>query len=308
MKRRAFLKGLSAGGIFVPQIIRAQTWPYTYSDPQMYAKVMANLVHPLATSWATRVVTNGGAAPSLASVATLSNFAYALDAAGLTSSFLALNCFAPDSLIACITPLIITYGGAAWTSTGFFSYDVTANGLTGDGVTKRLNTWVTGANFPSSDNAGVTLYASAASNAPANRDIGFTDYTGSNAIYMAVNEGGNFGGYLPSSANVISGTTQGPGYYSLNRVSSTDLRMYYAKSSSAHAQIGATGTTSDTTAFAAYNIYVFCQFLWNTGGTYGNSINRLSFVALHSGFSAAQSASFYSAVQALRTALGGGYV
>ena len=119
MKRRAFLKGLSAGGIFVPQIIRAQTWPYTYSDPQMYAKVMANGVHPLATSWATRVVTNGGAAPSGATVLAISNFCYALDAAGLTSSFLALNVFAPDSLIAAMTPLIHNKGLADWRSMGF---------------------------------------------------------------------------------------------------------------------------------------------------------------------------------------------
>jgi hypothetical protein len=55
---------------------------------------------------------------------------------------------------------------------------------------------------------------------------------------------------------------------------------------------------------------LFVMFVKDTSGPFATSFstNRLSFTAFHSGFSAADSSALYSAVQALRTALGGGYV
>jgi hypothetical protein len=106
--------------------------------------------------------------------------------------------------------------------------------------------------------------------------------------------------------------TLGAGYYSLNRVSTTDLRLFYAKAATPHAQQGATYVTPDTTTFVGSNDFLpfFGLWLFDSDIMYSAdfSSNTLSFAAIHNGFSAAQSELLYAAVQILRTAFGGGYV
>jgi len=86
--------------------------------------------HPVVSDWATRVVTNGGALPSILTRWKSSIFMTSLDAAGVTPLIKALNFIAPDSLIAAQTPLIKTdfielilngdfsVNTANWTATG----------------------------------------------------------------------------------------------------------------------------------------------------------------------------------------------
>jgi hypothetical protein len=272
---------------------------------------VSNPTHALATAWAARVVTNGGAAPSAPTVAAISTFCYALDSASLTSQFLALNVFAPDNLTACMTPLIFNFGHDPWANLNFVGGDLSVNGLKGDGASKYINTFVHSTNFVSSSNTGVTIYGSVVSNTGV--DFGFSTNDATHRILFILSQGSTTTGQTPSgNVGGISVATLGAGYYSLNRVSTTDLRLFYAKAATPHAQQGATYVTPDTTTFVGSNDFLpfFGLWLFDSGIMYSAdfSSNTLSFAAIHNGFSAAQSELLYAAVQALRTAFGGGFV
>ncbi len=297
MKRRAFLKGLSAGGIFVPQIIRAQTWPYTYSDPQMYAKVMANGVHPLATSWATRVVTNGGAAPSGATVLAISNFCYALDTAGLTSQMKAVNVLAPDSLIACCTPLIVGTGVDPWTNSGFSSGAVSVNGLTGDGV-NVLNTGVNSSTL-STNSAGMSLYAFKGG------VIMGQDYLSSPDFILTSN---TFDCWDNSTSRQYSSIND-VGFYSGSRTAVGQSNTYYGNTRLSLVQVASTTVASSQNNSAlTFPLHLMSSY-HHDGGSYDQFISTgtCSFAAIHSGLTQADTAALFTLVQALRVALGGGY-
>src|SRR5579862_3996322 len=51
-------------------------------------------------TWATRVVANGGAAPSAATEAALNTFVLGMDSTGLWAKMICVNCLVPDSLTA----------------------------------------------------------------------------------------------------------------------------------------------------------------------------------------------------------------
>jgi hypothetical protein len=267
--------------------------------------------NPLANDWAARVVINGGAPPSGATVSAISDFCNALDAASLTSQFLALNVFAPDNLTACMTPLIFNFGHDPWANLNFVGGDLSVNGLKGDGASKYINTFVHSTNFVSSSNTGVTIYGSVVSNTGV--DFGFSTNDATHRILFILSQGSTTTGQTPSgNVGGISVATLGAGYYSLNRVSTTDLRLFYAKAATPHAQQGATYVTPDTTTFVGSNDFLpfFGLWLFDSDIMYSAdfSSNTLSFAAIHNGFSAAQSELLYAAVQILRTAFGGGYV
>lgn len=270
-------------------------------------------LNALATDWAARVAANGGAVPSGATVSAISDFCDALDAASLTAAMIAVNCFAPDSLIASYTPLIVGAGLDPWTFYSFVLADLTTSGLVGNGTNKYIDSGVRSTDFLSAANMGMTLYGSVVSSVAGATDCGFTDSVGTSQCILRLNDGGNAIANSPSgNIGGVSVASAGAGYYSMNRVSTTDLRLFYAKSSSPHAQLGATYATLDTTAFAGPNdwLTLYVMFFKNTGAPYGPSFssNRISFSAFHNGLSIAQSSVLYSAVQALRTALGGGHV
>ena len=269
-------------------------------------------LHALAVAWAAQVVTNGGAAPSGATVTTISDFCYALDAGSLTSKFLSLNCFVPGDLPTAFTPLIHNKGSDPWANnpgdTAFQVGDLTVNGLIGDG-TKCLLTSIVGTDFASTSSYGVTIYSYTGTAGNPQREIGFTDGAQTNALGAWVNETPFSLAILGSANGVVGDYTHGAGYYSANRVSTTDARYFYASSISPHALIGAIDAVLNTTALGNYQLYVFGQYRWDQGPNgYGLTHNRLSFAAIHSGLTPSDSAILFTAVQAMRTSLGGGYL
>src|ERR1043166_4570687 len=97
--RRKFLHGLSlsAGGIFVPRIVRGFPGP---ALPFYGAKSGAAL-DPVATDWANRVVGNGGAIPSAKTQTVFSDFVTGCKADSVwTPKLIIANCIAPDGHIA----------------------------------------------------------------------------------------------------------------------------------------------------------------------------------------------------------------
>ena len=275
-----------------------------------YVETIPPQYGPVATDWASRVVTNGGAAPSDNTKLALDVFAKGLDTAGLTSLMVAVNCIVPDNLIAAITPLIKVAGNDPWTNTNVVAGDLTVDGLIGNASNKRLDTGVNALTNYASSNIGITAYAMSDTFTDFRCDIGaYVTSTDTSRIYLPFSTtkvrlacfgGGEAGGgYIESTP--LTGIK---GYYSGNRTSSTYYAIYQANSSTPHA-VGAFGT-NEYGARPNTSYYVLAVHDTSSGPSYSDK--RLSFVAFHYGLSAAQSSDFYDLVQAMRVSLGGGYV
>lgn len=265
-------------------------------------------IHATASDWSARVVTNGGAAPSSNTVTAVSNFCGALDSAGIANLMVAANIFAPDSLIAALTPLYKVYGNDPWTNTNFVVDDLSIQGLRGDGSSKYLDTGVLPSSpFPAVQEGGLALY-----NTMPNRAAGVDFNTiNAGAFYLQLNcfnASGNasFRAWGGGAGEVLSASTlpYGLGFTSGNRLSSTSANIYVANSQIAFVSIGSIATTANTPPGTTMVL-----FANNNNGVIGTySSKRFSFASIHHGLSSAQCQNLFNAVQALRVALGGGYV
>lgn len=274
------------------------TWNFTTAAPAE---------NPLVTNWAGRVVTNGGAAPSASTRTALSNFCDSLDGAGLTALMKVVNCVVPDNLIAATTPLIVGSGNNPWTNHNFIAGDLTVNGLRGDASTKWLDTGFACSSW-SAFSYGVTVYI--ASNGNNNNEAEVGAFTSGVTGFNIGTFGGNFSFYLTLSVSATLQVADGGnyvGYFSANRVANNDLRYFRATSSLSHAQVGFLASViADERASIISTVGVFG--VNQAGSPLFPSGKRDSFFAIHSGLSLAQSSTFYTLIQALRTALGGGFV
>ena len=269
--------------------------------------------HSLASDWARRVISNGGAAVAMQTLAAVSDFCREVDAQGLVGLMRVVNVVAPDSLTAALTPLVQGTGLSPWTNYNFVSGDLSVHGLLGNATNKQVNTgWVPRTSGWTNTNGGVTIYA-ATTSAGNECDTGATSVGGTwstDEIYCSTNNSGSTLSDLFNNATgygriVVAGA--GTGYHSFNRVSSTTYRIFRAHSGLAHGQIGL------STGSMVANPPNLALSAW--GGWYQSvgAINyptgkRLSFVAFHDGLTIGQSAAFYAAVQKMRTAMGGGFV
>jgi hypothetical protein len=301
------LTGTQLGEVITFQVTASNAGGIGSPATSTATSAVAAAINALATNWSARVVTNGGAAPSGATVTAISNFCDALDAASLTAQMIAVNVFAPDSLIAAITPLIKNFGIDPWTNNNFVAGDLTVNGLVGDAATKYLETGVIpDAAFPSADSCGISAYVSVngAINGWEAGAFGVsqtTTWLGFATNYAASVE------LFAFTAGAQVAATGLAGFYAMNRISHTDTRSFFANSSNAFAQIGATDATPAGIIPDINTILVFCVKS-TAGNPFQFTDHDLSFIAFHQGLSAADSLALYNAVQALRTALGGGMV
>lgn len=279
------------------------TWSFTTAN-----------YNSLVVSWASRVVTNGGAAPSSATKAALSSFCDSLDSNSLTALMYSVNCFIPDSLIASITPLVKTLGNDPWTNHGpFLAGDLSVSGLKGNGTTKYLDTGVKPSNIEATyANQGVTLYFTSAENSASYQDFGSNDNSPSYDTHQTIlelNSGGIYwdSPYAAGSGRMSVAVAPGTGYYSANRTAANINNLYFANSGTAHGPIVATNTFN-AGALATSTAAMYCFAFNAAGSASGFSAHRISFSAVHKGLTQAQSLAFFNAIQALRTALGGGFV
>lgn len=272
---------------------------------------------PVIVDWAARVVTNGGAAPSANTKAALTTFYQGLVSNGLASKMKALNCFVPDNLIACITPLYksASIGNDPWTNGNFVDGDLTANGLAGNASNKYLDTGaVPTASYPNgcwstSSNGGLSLYVHTSTTSPS-REIGSRD--GNNyEINLLTNYGGTtyFDSYTDNGTGRVSGTPiggNGAGFTSGNRTAATSSYIYGANSitSSILTIAGPSGLPAGLPPMQA--IYVFAANFGGSPAAYSDK--RISFVAIHDGLTLSESQTLFNLVQAMRQSLGGGYV
>lgn len=254
--------------------------------------------------WAKRVVTNGGPAPSGNTLRALATFRSAIS--GINSQIVTCNFFAPDSVVAARTPLIVGPGPGIWGETTP-GYDG-RKGLNGWGFGSVLDPQLINIFTPSSSgqvftSLGVVLYGYAIIDGNNHGDFG--------AVHTATGDGLNFKTNAGSpSAQVgrvsLAASVSLNGFYSCQRTSSTNFNIYFANSTHAHASVGSTAT-AETGVISNLNFSMGIGT--NTDGTFDAGGNRTySFAAVTTGMNATDSATLYAAVQALRTSLGGGFI
>lgn len=271
-------------------------------NPVTIRRVLANAApsgtDPVVSAWSARVVANGGAQPSSATVTAINTFYTALVSAGISSKMKHINCMAPDSITAALTPLIVGTGNNPWINVGGCSVGV--GGLATGGNTQYVKSGFNPVAGFSSDN-----------------DVGFSAYnpsapaTASDSLGLAT-DGGNFFGRFGTSligcyaawAPAYGGGTPccPPGFHSTNRVGSTTINCYEANSGTAF-NLVATGAGSGTRP----NFDVWFG-TWNNAGSPANGQHvTYSFAAFHQGLTSSEAHALYDAVQAMRVSFGGGF-
>lgn len=272
-----------------------------------------------ASNWAARVVANGGAAPAAATTKAISTFLFAIG--GLSSRIYHLGVFAPDSLIAMRTPVIKTFGVDPWTAvvagTGGSPSFTSAGYLSGtDGINATMyDTGVFTNLIPSFSvsNGGMTVYCSdnAASIVKVNAIAICGCYHTTSAFEIVVcqiNNHSNCQCYSGLDAlDVVNPDAQG-GFFSLNRTSSTLMNFYYGSSTRSFASLGTKTTTSVAPPLSVESIYIGGTHQGAPSPTLNPLQQRLSFIAVHDGFSSADNQILFNAAQALRVSFGGGFL
>jgi len=221
-------------------------------------------------------------------------------------------CFVPDSLIAAITPLIPYGGNNPWTNMGpFVAGDLSVNGLKGDGSTKYLKTGlVANTIFSDNSNSGIALYCATDDAGGGSWEVGAGDNLGANTA-MFLNIAGVDTFYATNSALGSVAGTLPVGFHGFHDGNATDgplngMNIFVANSVTSFQSIVHAGF-GGSNAHPAQQFYIFAD---NNNGTVQGpySPRRLSFCAFHNSMTSGEVQSLYNAVQALRVALGGGYV
>lgn len=265
--------------------------------------------------WIQRILAAGGSAPSVGSQSAVHTLCTSLWSAGIITKFISAIPLVSDSLIAACTPIIKLEGNSSWTNHNFVSGDLTVNGLIGNGSTKYLETGFipNASSYMTSGSAGLIAYVHTDSATGVQTEIGgygaaFNSFTG---LLTHYNTSHNLWGMWRYSGNgndaLIDWTNPSPatGYYSGQRTATNASAVYFANSGTAHASL-ATGAGAIAGSPTEYALYGFAANGVGTPTDYG--AKRLSFLAITTGMSSADSSAAYTAIQAFRTALGGGYV
>jgi hypothetical protein len=278
------------------------------------AEVAGALIHATVADWALRVVANGGAAPSVATKEAMSVFMGSMDSQAITAKLKVINVFAPDSLTAARTPLVVgTAGNDPWLNNNFVAGDLTVNGLIGDGATKWLNIGCTPSGlFGGTDSAHISVYESTTTVAnvcACGSAVGgstqplelFTNSFGTGQIIFDCWQNSGNGRLVVNPGPTVAGFALG------SRVSNVDMRAYFANSTNAWAQQGA------TVAGVAGNAAAITQAMAAFGqgaaaGPFFFSNRRMSFISIGTGLTSGEGQALFNAVQQLRVSFGGGSV
>lgn len=259
--------------------------------------------------WARRIVVNGSI-ETQAIINAHNTMWGSFVTAGIDSLQIAFLTYSPTGLINATTPVKVGGGNDPWTNTNFLAGDLDINGLKGDGGGKVL---VPGFNlatlFPDDTKLGYSVYSPQTASSVTNGVIGSSNAAFSNNGSLLVCQGGtsffecwNVTG--AAGSGFLSVTETFSGYYSGNRTAANAMALYHANSVTPFVAV-ATGAGTDGTrpnvAIAAHGINVI-------GIGFQLSPLRLSFLSLHQPYTSPQAQAEFNAIQALRTAIGGGFV
>jgi len=273
-----------------------------------------------AQDWVNRVYANGGTVSSTTATA-VNTFCNAIDAAGLRDRFYRLNLFCGTGLAACLVPLYrgpslggAQYGSSTDTNNGpFVSGDYAEdNGLLGNASSKYLNTgfnantaglttdsvhmsavWPTYTQPANSNYQPVSI-----TNSSANERfwiVAFANTVPITAIDSYLGQSGtNF--VRDTLAGTNSATVPG-GLWVSSRTSVSSLRLYNGSTQRAELTSPVSSSALPTTAMT-----VFVR--WDGTNFFGYSGQRLRAYSVGLGMTAAQVASFNTAMTTLQSALG----
>jgi hypothetical protein len=269
-------------------------------------------LHPEAQVWRNAVIANGGTV-SGSTLAAVSRFCLAIDAAGIRNRFYRLNLFCGTGLEACLVPLYrgpslvgTQYGGTTDTNNGpFVSGDYVetgaSGGLLGNGSTKYLNTGFSAANLNrSSTHLGV--YGTALNDGGASFAslAGARDSSANNLIQLDGKRSGAANTYFSGASNAVSvsgSPVASSGHVLGVSASATDLRVYVAGNST-----GSTTTDRTSGTLVAQSVYIFANNFH--GSPFDRSGMRCRAYSFGVGMTASQVSAFYNAMQAFQTSLG----
>lgn len=262
----------------------------------------------VATDWATRVVANGGAAPSAATQSAIADFVCGCITDGIWSKMLAVGVIAPDNITAALTPLLVGPGLDPWTAPGG-GITHSINGLKGHTPSGSfVRTGVKNTDYTSAQDGGVSWYCYDATT------TGFDggSYNEVKGILFAAKHSDGFAygyhGTTAASVNEIKVASPGNGFYSNIRVTSTDHRLFFANSLNPHAEIGSNANAWAGTFLDNGDGMILFAINDILGSQQLHSNDTISFMAWYQGsFSATDSANLFARAQTLRTAFGGGF-
>lgn len=294
---------------------------YTFTATDTSARtgtsaVVQSLLQAKVTNWQTRVVANGGSAPTTLELQSVDTYYRGCVTDGIDSLILTDLPVISSSLIGAITPFFNVIGNDPWTNHGpFVIGDLTINGLTGDGVGKYLDLGFVPATAPplSSTNAGLVSYQFIVGNG----NYVFGDAGVANSSHWAmlssaatinyycwrfVNQGQD---YL-ASANP-HGTQGFKGFQSGQRTGASTGASYFQNSTTGGlVTLGSFAGAQTGAAITVQNLYAFGL---NNNGTPGGFVTAtVSYLAVTQGMNATQVASHYTRVNQLRIDLGGGFI
>lgn len=283
---------------------------YAYRVRAIFSDYSNTVTGTTGSDWSDLVVTNGGAAPSDATIVAMETFRQGMVLAGLDTKMHSLCIFVPDSLTAAFTPIIYNKGSGLWVNNNFVSGDLTVEGLKGNGTTKYLDTTVMAKSGEAIDsmtgNCGLTLIVTESNSNAIGYEIGHQDNSsGDLALKLqasSVPTGKSGFTQNNSVADLYNMDFGRAGYLSGNNISSV-TSVFTASPQESHAQFS---TYAIATVPTASNRTIFA-FAANEGGSaMGFSGCRMSMAAVHDGLTSSESATFWGLLQTLRNALGGG--
>jgi hypothetical protein len=278
---------------------------------------------PESQDWLDRIAINGGVTPPIEEQLAVCDFISAMKAASLWDKMKSVIHFSPNGRATALTWLKPGLMSDTWVWNNpaeeinqIFSIDGFLPATFSD------TTVIANQIFPDVNNMGVTGYASKVNGGPLpeilGAFVGARDMTGGldNTIQVhpwkryTVDPLFGYGFYIMCDWNFATFETPVPatqqahngcGFVSVNRLSPTDFKAYYAASDQplvvcgSNAVLG-TGVPPDG----------FFRFFESTNSN--NYAGYCSFLALHDGLTQAEAAVFADIVQNFRMAIGGGYV
>lgn len=265
------------------------------------------------SGWAGRVVAHGGASPSAATVSAANTFVSSLLSTTVWSKLICVNFVAPDSIIACQTPLVVGPGIDPWTNnpTAMMSGSLSVTGWfdTYGSNTSAFNTGIVPSSVWSATSGGFSYYLSVENAVNTLIDCGSGESVAANRVgmyhaYSGVSPNSQTSYMYDTSHGTSAQDGHWAGFFSANRTSATSHIDYSASSTRPFGALGSDAAVC--TGCVVAHPFAFGGF--NNNGTYGHSGKTYSFFAMHQGLSSSEVQTLYNAVQALRVALGGGYV
>jgi hypothetical protein len=260
----------------------------------------AGVTHTRGQNWARRVVANGGAAPSTATINAIDTFLNTLESAGLLSKIDTMCVFVPDNFIAASTPVWRRWGDDPWTNVGFGDGDISIKGITGK-LNCRLNTGLDHIyGLRQGINTSFVMYLSEVTGNSCLSGHGTTAYQ------FILNTGTPNNTFIwdspyPAGRILVTDSRVKAGFWHGVRSATNSSKLYHARSDLAHVELGSSSST--VTALTS-------TFIMPCVGRNDSELLRgsLSVAAYCQALNATESEVFYNAMQTLRQTLGGGYV